>query len=454
MRALLAAVGRGAGWKLMSDVLGRVLQYALLMLAARSLDLAGFGDFTFALSVGYMLSQVADFGLQLYLQRELARLAIPEANMRPYFTDDLAAARLVGGGMVIKAGLSAVSLALMFAVVMLEPVGNKGAVLLIGLSMVALTTLEYLAYCFRALRRLKNEAIAYLTGRAINLLLGVALLYAGLDVLGLAIAANVAAVVAIAYSYSQLLAYVRPDYTFDRAYWRGSLGQPAAMGLGIVFSMFAFRVDNLLIPPIVGAAHASETLSIYNAAYKLFELTLIVPGVVLAATFSLLSRAGDASAAGETRMGGLRPVLGQTMTLLLGLGVLASMTLAVGAVPLTSLLYGDRFGAAVPVLQVLALGCIPMYASYGLTHALVAMDRPQVYAAFSGVVLLANVAANLLLIPGMGVQGAAWATFLTEATLVVLCAAAILRYMRRPGAPLAAQTPQVVQSETGVGGIV
>jgi O-antigen/teichoic acid export membrane protein len=421
-----------------------VLQYALLVLAARSLDLAGFGDFTFALSVGYMLSQVADFGLQLYLQRELARLAIPDAQQKPYFTDERVAARLVGGGLVIKAGLSAVSLALMLLVVLVEPVGNKGAVLLIGLSMVALTTLEYLAYCFRALRRLKNEAIAYVTGRAINLLLGVALLYAGLDVLGLAIAANVAAVVAIVYSYSRLLVYVRPEYTFDRAYWRRSLGQPAAMGLGIVFSMFAFRVDNLLIPPIVGAAQASETLSIYNAAYKLFELTLIVPGVVLAATFSLLSRAGGSGAAGDVRMAGLRPVLGQTMTLLLGLGVLA----------LTNLLYGDKFGVAVPVLQVLALGCIPMFASYGLTHALVAMDRPQVYAAFSGVALLVNVAANLLLIPRMGVQGAAWATFLTEATLVVLCATAILRYMRRPGTPLATQVAQTLPSETGVGGIV
>ncbi|HET6314000.1 MAG TPA: oligosaccharide flippase family protein [Chloroflexia bacterium] len=450
MRALLASLGRGAGWKLMSDLLGRVLQYALLMLAARSLDLAGFGDFTFALSVGLMLSQVADFGLQLYLQRELARLAIPEATQRPYFIDERATARLVGGGLVIKVGLSAVSFAVMLLVVLWEPVGNKGPVLLIGLSMIGLTALEYLAYCFRALRRLKNEAIAYVTGRAINLLLGAALLYAGLDVWALAVAANVAAVVAIVYSYSRLLAYVRPDYTLDLAYWRRSLGQPVAMGLGIVFSMFAFRVDNLLIPPIVGAAQASETLSIYNAAYRLFEMTLIVPGVVLAATFSLLSRAGGSGGSGSGGgVGGLRPVLGQTMMVLLGLGVLASIALWVGAVPLTGLLYGDKFGAAVPVLQVLALGCIPMYASYGLTHALVAVDRPQLYAAFTGVALVVNVAANLLLIPRVGVQGAAFATFLTEVALVVLCAAAVLRHMRGSSMAMPAQ---VVQSETGVGG--
>src|SRR3712207_681492 len=109
LRALVASLGRGAGWKLGGDLLGRLLQYALIWVAARRLDLAGFGDFTFALSVGYMLSQVADFGLQIYVQRELARLAIPGASSRPYFTDERAAARLIGGGLVIKGLLSAVA---------------------------------------------------------------------------------------------------------------------------------------------------------------------------------------------------------------------------------------------------------------------------------------------------------------------------------------------------------
>lgn len=431
VKALVASVGRGAGWKLGADLVGRLLQYALLWVAARRLDLAGFGDFTFALSVGYMLSQVADFGLQLYVQKELARLAIPDAKTRPYFTDEKAAARLIGGGLVIKGALSAAALLLMLLVVLLEPVGNKVPVLLVGLSMVWLTVLEYLAYCFRALRRLKNEALAYLTGRAINLLLGLALLFLGLDVWGLGIAANVAAISAIAYSYTQLLAYVRPEYRADWGYWRRSLAQSAAMGLGIVFSMLAFRVDNLLIPPLVGATYASEALSIYNAAYKLFELSLIVPGVVLAATFSLLSKA-----AGDDRLGAgtgdLKQVLGQSLAALVGLGVVASLVLALGAVPLTGLLYGDKFGAAVPVLQLLALGCVPMYASYGLTHALVAVDRPQVYAAFTGVCLLVNVASNLLLIPVMGVEGAALSTFLTEVALLTLCCVAFVRYLRGP----------------------
>src|SRR6478672_7818477 len=124
MRALLPGIARGASWKLGSDLLGRLLQYALLWVAARQLGPASFGDFTFALSAGLMLSQVADFGLQLFVQRELSRLAIPGAASRPYFTDEDAAGRLVGGGLVIKAVLSIVAVVLMGLLLLVEPVGS------------------------------------------------------------------------------------------------------------------------------------------------------------------------------------------------------------------------------------------------------------------------------------------------------------------------------------------
>ncbi|MFL5732970.1 MAG: oligosaccharide flippase family protein [Chloroflexia bacterium] len=144
MRDLLQTIARGAAWKLGADLLGRALQYVLLWAAARSLGRADFGDFTFGLSVGLMLAQVADFGLQLFVQRELSRQAIPGATARPYFADERAASRLVGGGLAIKSALSVVAMALMAAFVLVEPVGNKGALLLVGFSLVLATGLAYL----------------------------------------------------------------------------------------------------------------------------------------------------------------------------------------------------------------------------------------------------------------------------------------------------------------------
>lgn len=427
MRALLASVGRGAGWKLGADLLGRALQYILLWAAARSLSRGDFGDFTFGLSIGYMLAQVADFGLQLYVQRELSRLLVPGAKAPPYFTDEGAAARLVGGGLALKGGLSVVALLLIAALTLVEPVGNKGALMLVGLSMVGLTGLDYMAYCFRALQRIRYEALATVLARGLGLLMGVGLLLSGAGVWGLAVAGNLAVWAALAFSYRQLRRYVRPVWQPDWAYWRRAAWQPTAVGLGIIFSIVSFRVDNLLIPPLV-AGDGREALGLYNVAYKLFEPSLILPSVLLAVTFPLMSQAAK-RAPGEA--GGMRALLlRQTLPLLLALGAVASLGLALLAAPLISVLYGASYAASAPVLATLALACVPMFLNYGLTHALIAMDRPQLYAVFTLAALVLNVAANIMLIPALGIGGAALATVGTEALLLMLCLAAVLWLLR------------------------
>jgi O-antigen/teichoic acid export membrane protein len=290
--------------------------------------------------------------------------------------------------------------------------------------MVFMTALDYLSYCFRALRKLEYEAVATVLGRGTNLLLGLALLYLGAEVWGLAVAGNVAMLVAILFSYSRLLRFVRPVWRPDWAYWRQISTQPTALGIGMVFSIISFRVDNLLIPPLVGR----DALGVYNVAYKLYEPSLIIPSVVLAATFPLLSQAAR-SASNNT--GGFRDLLGHTFLMLFGLGAAATLTVGLLAAPIISLLYGDLYSGAVPLLQVLAFGCLPMFLNYGLTHVLIAIDKPHLYAAFTLITLALNVALNLALLPVWGAGGAAVATVVTEATLLAFCAVAVLRQVSR-----------------------
>ncbi|HUP27247.1 MAG TPA: oligosaccharide flippase family protein [Chloroflexia bacterium] len=428
MRGLLPFISRGIGWKLGSDLLGRVMQYILLWVAARSLGRAEFGDFTFALSTGYMLAQVADFGVQLFVQRELARLAVPAASSPPYFSDVHAAGKLVGGGMIIKAALSATALLLIFTLIWLEPVGNKVPLLLIGLSLVLSTGLDFLSYCFRALRRLRDEALVTLAARAANLAVGVGLLVLGAGIAGLALASNLAMGLALILAYRRLSTYVRPVWRIDTAFWWRSARQPAAVGIGIVFSIISFRVDNLLIPPFLGR----EALGDYNLAYKLFEPSLLVPSALLAALFPLLAQAGGlASRAGaqDGAQWGFRPLLGHAMGWLFGFGILATASLYIVAVPLISLLYGQQYSQSAPILQVLALCCLPMYLNYGLTHVLIAVDRPQLYALFTFGALVVNVSANVALIPAIGTMGAAIATLAAEMALFALCSLSVVRLL-------------------------
>jgi O-antigen/teichoic acid export membrane protein len=161
-------------------------------------------------------------------------------------------------------------------------------------------------------------------------------------------------------------------------------------------------------------------------AYKLFEPTLIVPGVLLAATFPLLARSAHMEA---IKPNALRELLGQTTLALLGLGALATLLLILLAGPMIALLYGPTYAASAPILAWLALACVPMYINYGLTHALIATDRPRLYALFTLAALSVNLGLNLALIPVIGLVGAALTTVAAELTLLILCAIAVYRYL-------------------------
>ncbi|MEO5953145.1 MAG: polysaccharide biosynthesis C-terminal domain-containing protein, partial [Chloroflexia bacterium] len=276
--------------------------------------------------------------------------------------------------------------------------------------------------CFRALGKLGWEAWSSLIMRLINLALGVTLLVAGAGVWGLAISSVIATLAAIVLSYRLLLRYIRPLWRVDWSYWRASLTQPTAVGIGVIFSIISFRVDNLLIPPMI----SREALATYNVAYKLFEPSLILPGVLLAATFPLLSRAAHESL---RQPSSFRDLLSQTTLILLGSGILAASTLTLLATPIVNLLYGSTYASSAPILAWLALACIPMYINYGLTHTLIAIDKPKLYAIFTFASLFVNIAANLALIPTLGITGAALATIATEITLVALCGTAVVRHL-------------------------
>jgi O-antigen/teichoic acid export membrane protein len=281
--------------------------------------------------------------------------------------------------------------------------------------------------------------MATVVARSTNLLLGLALLWLGTGIFGLAVAANVAMLLAIGFSYRRLSRYLRPRWQPDWSFWRRESAQPTALGLGIIFSIISFRLDNLLIPPLVGR----EALGLYNAGYKLFEPSAIIPAVVLAGTFPLLSTAADG------RDGRLGQLLRQTLLSLLGLGALVSTTMGLLAEPVVTFLYGQQYAAATPVLQILALACLPLYVNYGLTHALIAMNRPHMYAGFTLAAMLANLASNLSLIPVLGIEGAAIATVLAELVLLACCAWAVARYTQR-----ASSRPAEPAMKPGVEGLL
>ncbi|HVV50661.1 MAG TPA: oligosaccharide flippase family protein, partial [Polyangia bacterium] len=201
---------------------------------------------------------------------------------------------------------------------------------------------------------------------------------------------------------------------FDRALARAAAREALPLWLAMLFSLLYFKGDVVILKAFASDAEVGA----YSAAYKIFEGMMIVPAVVLAATFPPLARAKDDPARQrrwETAV----------VALLLALGAAAGFAVYAGSGPIVALVYRSGFARAVPSLRVLA-GALPiLFVNYGLTHFLIARDLERRNLQFAALMLVVNVAANLLLIPRFAGPGAAWATLVTEAALTACCLVAL-----------------------------
>ncbi len=173
-----------AGSKLGAEVVGRLLQFGLIYLAQRTLGPEGYGQYTYAVAVGFVLAPVSDLGVQLSVTRELAR-------------DAGSAARIAGVGLAIKLPLALIVGVLLLLVSWTRPPAVQTAALVLGMSVVLASFVDFLGYTFRGLQRVDYEARLTLAFRFLTASLGATALWAGWGLLGLAIAHAAGATAAV-----------------------------------------------------------------------------------------------------------------------------------------------------------------------------------------------------------------------------------------------------------------
>ncbi|MBA2570977.1 MAG: oligosaccharide flippase family protein [Chloroflexi bacterium] len=416
----LRRIGTGVAAKFTSDVIGRLLLFALFVVAARLLTNADLGRYAFALAVGLIVLPLADGGLQLTLLRHLTAES-PDGGGRPMGAA-LAARTVAAVPLGMLGALAAAAAGDGFA--------SGVALAAIVVAQVASGYGELWLQAARARGRLDLEAISGLGSRALLAVSGIAMLVAGGGLAGLAIAyaaASVGGLVIATAVGARFTSVMRP------ASWRSvgsALREAAPIGAAGVLSLLMFRVDVLLLEWLRGP----ETVGIYSVAFRFFEASLILPVAVMAAGFPALVRA----AADQGRFWRATRRIGAAL-LVTGFGVAAAgWVVGPGVVRVA---FGDGFVASGDLLRLLVLGIPVMYLNSLLTQALVAVGRPWLLAGAMGLALVANVSVDLALIPAQGASGAAIGTVVAELALLVGCVVGLGIVRRGPVAPAGEDAP-------------
>ena len=169
-----------------------------------------------------------------------------------------------------------------------------------------------------------------------------------------------------------------------------------------ILTFLNYRLDLLLVNLFAGTAAAG----LYAVAVRLAEQIWIFSEAVATVVYPKLASLRTV----ETAKGAL---LSMMTRIVLWSSACVAGIIALLSDPLIDLLFGSQFvGAATPLLLLLP-GAVLMSGARVLAHDVAARGMVGINLAYAAAALVVNVSGNLLLIPALGMAGAAVATSLT-----------------------------------------
>jgi O-antigen/teichoic acid export membrane protein len=392
------------GYKAASDLVGKAAFFAILIFAARRLSRDAFGILSLASTLGWMLSVGTDFGLQLYVAREVARSPHLAAGiLRPILR------------LRIELAAAAIVLVVPLAFIWL-PRSDGMSFVLITAAYLASSLVEFLNYVYRGLSRSDLESSLNLAQRLTSLVAALILLARWPRLGALAAALFVPPVAVFWYSLHAVGKLVGapqagcgPGILEDLS--RARLARDVLpIGTGIILSALYFRIDLFLLE----FWSDLQTVALYNAVFRLVEALRLFPAALLAVVLPSVFRQRDGRLVWRLSSG------------LAAFGVVVAAVLYGSAPRIVGLAYGAAYLPAVPAFRVLLMAFPLLSLNYGLTHQLIGWDGQRAYAAICGAALVVNLLMNALLIPRLASVGAAWSTLGTEIFLTGACGLMLL----------------------------
>ncbi len=390
-----------------ADAGGKVVTLVITAVAARTLVSDAFGVLALAMGTGWLLGVATDAGLSMYLARETSR-------------HRERARALLGEVMVVRVGLAYTAAAVVALLAgRLVPPHWKLQFVLVVLAQLTSAVLDTVSHYFRGLERSDIESAIHLSQRALTLALSLIVLWwwPRLDFLGAAMLLPVAAALAVAMGLALKLPGVRsresgvetPHAGRESLTLRRFTRNVLPLGLGVLLSALYFRIDIFFIE----RWHGLEAVGGYNAVFRLVEAARLLPAAVMAVTFPLLVNATST---------GLVQRIGGWLTFA---GAALAIVAVAGAQLIVTTIYGVPYGYTASAFSVLSLALPLFFLNYALTHQVIGWDGQRAYLSIAAAALVANVVANVLLVPAHGLVGAAIATVLTEIAVTAGCVVAL-----------------------------
>lgn len=390
-----------------------------LMILSRYLDDNHFGMLVFAVALGQILLFLADLGVSV--------ISTKKFSLDPDRIQEIYSTAL---GLRLLTTFGAWSLIVLGSVIAGYETDQIIMIVLIGLASAMETGAELQFSVFRAKERMIYEAVTRATGGIVSLVLVLAVVVFNRG----PIAAS--AVYALRTTFMLILSmiflsrfHVRilPRFRVKRIL--DLLRESWAFGVGGIILIMIYKLDNVIIRELAGI----RAVGAYQEIIRILEASvlLITPTLLPGALFPGLCRAF------QTGWKETRERMISIAQLVTGIAGAVVIPVLAGGVDLLRLLWGDSFlrgldaGEVESTFLILMIALPAVFWTNFLMSGVVAYGKQKDLVPIAMIALVVNITGNIVLVPLIGITGAAVMVLITHLFGIVL-----LYYVLRKGGPL------------------
>jgi O-antigen/teichoic acid export membrane protein len=258
---------------------------------------------------------------------------------------------------------------------------------------------------FQATVQAKKNALAQIIGTILVSIFKIFLIISGKGIIWLVFAFVLDYIIGTGL---YIINYLRSNlkirsWKFDKKIAKEFLTSSYLLMLSAVTGYVLLKIDQVMVKFFID----ENAVGIYAVAVKLSELWYFIPGIICGSLFPAIINAKQV---------GRSVYLDRLKKLYIFLGATAIII----AIPITFLapwlikvIFGAEYILATPILQIYVWSGVGLFLSIGINRFFMAEDNLKPIFYYSLLAVIINISLNLILIPKVGLTGAAWATLIS-----------------------------------------
>ncbi|MCK4428407.1 MAG: flippase [candidate division Zixibacteria bacterium] len=375
-----------------SEVISCGLKFVSVIYLARILGAEGFGKINFATATLAYFMLLVNLGLNTYGIREIAR---DKERMKKYINNILT--------IKLLSSVFAFLLVAIFVYFLPKPLEIKKLILFFGFSLFTFSfTIDWV---FMGIQRMQYIALARITQNLIYVTLIVTLVKIPDQILSIPLVQVGSALVAVLILMTVFVRkYGSFKLDFDFSFWKEILSQSFPMALSLIAIQIYLNFDTVML----GFMKSDGDVGWYNAAYKVIGVLLLGGCIYYNAIFPVISNLYKKS------LEKLKHLMQFTLSLMI---LIIAPMLVLGtifAAQIIGLIFGDGYQESAVVFQILLWSVAAVLLNGLFGRCLLGCDRQKYHLVCVSAGTLVNLILNFLLIPPLGIKGAAIATVAAE----------------------------------------